>query len=219
MSRDSRTDAPTTRRVALIHGLGRSAASMALMALRLRRRGFEVDLLDYPSRRMTLAGAIASVEESLGDRPAHLVGHSLGGVIALAVKRRGRAKVGRVVQIGSPNLGSGLADRVRLTAVGRWWLGPVLSEIAELELTGPRDPDVAAIAGTGGERWATRHYGLRGPNDGKVSVRSAWGRVAAHRAAVGAGHAMLPLSAEVARLAAGFINDGRFPSRRGGDRQ
>jgi pimeloyl-ACP methyl ester carboxylesterase len=201
----------TPRRVVLIHGLGRSSASMAALAHRLRRRGFAVDLIDYPSRQLDLQGAIAEVERRIGAAPAHLVGHSLGGVIALAIKRRGKAQIGRVVQIGSPNLGSGLAERVREAAVGRWWLGPVLDELAERDQRGPRDPDVAAIAGTGGERWATRHYGLRGPNDGKVSVRSAWGRIASHRAAVGAGHTLLPLSAEVARLVAGFINDGRFP--------
>lgn len=198
-------------RIVLIHGLGRSSASMAALALRLRRRGFLVELIDYASRHLTLEHAVTEVERKLGDAPAHLVGHSLGGVIALAIRRRGVAKVGRVVQIGAPNLGSNLAARMRLASVGRWWLGPVLDDLAELGQAGPSDPDVAAIAGTGGERWATRHYGLRGPNDGKVSVRSAWGRAAGHRVAVGAGHTLLPLSAEVARLVAGFINEGRFP--------
>ncbi len=201
-----------TRRIVLIHGLGRSSASMALLALRLRRRGFRVELADYPSRRLDLESAIAAVERQVGDAAADLVGHSLGGLIALAIRRRRRAKIGRVVQIGSPNLGSGLADRVRMASAGRWWLGPVLEELADMGQAGPRDAEVGAIAGTAGQGWATRHYGLRGPNDGKVSVRSAWGRVAGHRAAVGAGHMMLPLSAEVARLTAAFINDGRFPA-------
>lgn len=202
--------------VVLLHGLGRTRLAMQALALRLARAGFRTACIGYPSRRLSLAQAVDRIAGTVarvtrGWDLLHLVGHSLGGVIAMSILA-GRPDLvsGRVVILGSPMRGSALAAFFGRTAPARSFFGPVLADLARA--TGPlaRRDRVGAIAGTGGTRGVARRVGLVGPNDGKVTARSAWAG-AGHRAAVPVGHAMLPFSAEVARLTIHFLNHGRFP--------
>jgi len=205
--------------VVLIHGLARTQSSMRLMAMRLRRGGFRTAFARYDSRRMRVDEAVASVaaqiERVAHGGPLHLVGHSLGGVVALRVKNeRPDLAVQRVVQLGSPNLGSGAARTLREMRLAREFFGPVLTELGE-DFSGPHtsdlDPDVMAVAGTSMPRWLSEHYGIRGSNDGLVSVRSAWGRAAGKRLRVESIHGWLPLSAEVAQDVVTFLQTGDAP--------
>ncbi|MGB0497743.1 MAG: esterase/lipase family protein [Rubricella sp.] len=209
------------RPVGLVHGLGRGRGSMAVLSQRLQRDGFAVFVVDYPSRDVTLAEAREIVGDQV-DRAVgragrcDLVGHSLGGVIALQLKAGAMAdRVGRVVQMGSPNLGSPLADFARAVPGVKDVMGPVLDTIAESDigLTHlPEDerPNLGCIAGTGGWRRVTAAYGLEGENDGKVSVESALGVPHGASAIVEASHSMLPLSMDVAAHVTAFLRTGRF---------
>jgi len=142
----------------------------------------------------------------------HLVGHSLGGVIATAIAaKRTNLLVGRVVVIGAPMRGSALAELSARIAPLHAFLGPVLSELAASGGPVAPSPRIGAIAGISGSQVVGRELGLVGPHDGKVTLRSAWAG-AGHRAAVPVGHAMLPLSRRVADLTVAFLSDGRFPA-------
>lgn len=198
--------------VVLIHGLGRTPASMLPLALRLRRAGFAVRRIGYPSTRLSVAGAVAHVRRVLeriaGGRRLDLVGHSLGGLIAVRLLREpGDLRIRRVVQLGSPNLGSVMADRLGGLWLVRRACGPAVEDLRARTGRPARDPRVAAIAGTGGF-WRGP---LSGPHDGTVAVRSAWSG-AGHRAHVPVLHSLLPASRRVARLVAGFLHDGRLPA-------
>ncbi|MEM9139156.1 MAG: alpha/beta fold hydrolase [Pseudomonadota bacterium] len=201
-----------TPRVVLLHGLGRSPASMLPLSWRLQRAGFLIRRIGYPSTRLSLADAVAHVRHALTDLaggPFHLVGHSLGGVIAAALLRQERfTGLHRVVQLGSPNSGSPLAGRALGFGVVRWACGPALADIRALK--GPPDahPDIASVAGTGG--WPISGTGLTRPHDGAVTLVSAHAG-AAHRAAAPVLHTLMPASARVARLTATFLADGAFP--------
>lgn len=191
---------------ALIHGLGRTRASMALLGRRLRGHGFETVLISYPSILLTLDEACDHVrgklEEEMASRPGrrvHLVGHSLGGVIAAHLMEAPRGlSIGRVVQIGSPNLGSPLAQRIEDMLPPHKGIGEVLTDLTpKSRRRRPPSPRIYAIAGSASLPWA----GLAKPNDGVVSVRSAW--AAAHwRRSVRAPHTLLPASARAAKLVA-----------------
>ena len=199
--------------VVLIHGLGRTTASMLPLALRLRRAGFDVKRIGYPSTRLRVAEAVAHVRQRLASlapgRLVDLIGHSLGGLIAVRLLREpGPLRVRRVVQIGSPNLGSAIADRLGVLWPVRRLCGPAVLELRAHRARTATDPRIAAIAGTGGF-WKGS---LAGPHDGTVALRSAWSG-AAHRAAVPVLHSLLPASARVAALVAAFLRDGRFPVR------
>lgn len=197
--------------VVLLHGLGRTTASMWPLAVRLRRAGFEVARVGYPSTRLDIAGAAAHVRRALlrlaPGRLLDLVGHSLGGLIAVRLMRAPEGlTIRRVVQLGSPNRGSAMADRLG----GRWPLrrlcGPAVADLRAHDRRDAPCPRIAAVAGTLG--WRTGP--LAWPNDGTVTVRSAW-TGAGHRAAVPVLHSLLPASARAARLVAAFLRDGRFP--------
>ncbi len=201
--------------VVMVHGLARTSASMRIFAMRLHRAGFETADTRYRSTRLTLREATASVTkqvEKIAARaggPVHLVGHSLGGVIALRIKKNRPELVHRVVQLGSPNRGSGLADALKDSRLVSTFFGPVLSELSEdLSDDWTRDPDVAAFAGIEIPSRLSRVYGVLGPNDGMVSVRSAWGRDAGVRLTASTFHGGMPLSASVARATVAFLKRG-----------
>ena len=203
--------------VLLVHGLARSTGSLRIFAWRARAAGLETADAPYPSRRLRIEEAVAHiarhVERVIAERggKVHLVGHSLGGLLALKVKRaRPDLPIHRVVQLGTPNRGSPLAEALRERAVFRRFFGPVLTQLAEDQTAGwQHDPDVLAFAGVEIPPKLSRRYGLYGPNDGMVSVRSAWGRDAGVRQIADTFHGGMPLSRSVARRAIAFLKTGR----------
>lgn len=203
--------------VVLIHGLARTQASMRLLSMRLQRAGFRTAFARYDSRRMRLDEAVATVAqqiERIGRGGAlHLVGHSLGGVVALRVKHeRPDLGVHRVVQLGSPNRGSAAARTLSEMRLAREFFGPVLDELSrDMSIEHDPDPDVMAVAGASMPRWLSQRYGIHGTNDGLVSVRSAWGWAAGKRLRVESIHGWLPLSAEVAQDVVTFLRTGDVP--------
>ena len=204
--------------VVLIHGLARTQASMRIMSMRLRRAGFRTAFAQYDSRRMRLRESVATVAKQIEgmDRGGslHLVGHSLGGVVALRVKtERPDLGVHRIVQLGSPNRGSGAARTLSEMRLARDFFGPVLEELGDDPgVEDDPDPDVMAVAGASMPRWISQRWGIRGYNDGLVSVRSAWGWAAGKRLRVESIHGWLPLSAEVAQDVIHFLKTGDLPA-------
>jgi pimeloyl-ACP methyl ester carboxylesterase len=100
-------------------------------------------------------------------RPIHVVSHSLGGVLAVALAQR-HARIARVATLSAPFGGSRVADMLR------WWFpcqlyndihsnAPVIQEIGRRSCDAP----VLSIVTTGG---ATPL--ITEPNDGVVSVTS-----------------------------------------------
>lgn len=196
--------------VVLLHGLGRSPMSMLPMAWRLRWRGFRCQRPRYPSTQLTLDGAIAHVRQLVAalDRPVHLVGHSLGGLISAALLREGSLPIRRVVQLGAPNLGSPAADRLAGTWPVTRLCGPVVDELRRRDSAPAAHPRIAAIAGTTGP--PLPGIDIDAPHDGIVSRASAWAG-AGHRTCVPSLHSFIPTSAEAARLSAHFLAHGTFP--------
>lgn len=193
--------------VLLIHGLGRGEGSMVLLARWLRRSGFETARVRYPSRRLSLEDAVCWVQQRVaaltkGWGRVHLVGHSLGGVIARRMAlSRSDARFGRVVQLGAPNAGAPLAERLARWQWARRVFGPALSDIAVLRPPNSQSEGIAAIAGICA--LGTRR------GDWLVPVRSAWAGAEA-RAVVSTVHGLLPLNAEVGRLICCYLQTGSF---------
>lgn len=134
--------------VVLVHGsLDRSAAFARvqrhledLRVVRYDRRGYGRSLAIGPAA--TFAVQVTDLETVIGGRPAVVVGHSLGGVIALALAQRRPDLVRAVVAYESP------------MAWTSWWPASTAGSVA---LARPRNPADAAERFMrrmiGDERW------------------------------------------------------------------
>ena len=207
--------------VLLLHGLGTGAQGVTMrpLARRLTAAGFAPVCLDYPSSRMDIDGARRWLGPRIAEASArfdrcHLVGHSLGGVLAarLACEVEERRR-GRIVQLGAPNLGSPLAALALRVPPAARVLGPALHDLA-------RGPSPCATQGIGAiagrTSWgppARLPGGLGAPftgaSDGKVSVASALSG-ADDTLILPIGHAFLPLSRRVAEATVRYLQEGRF---------
>lgn len=176
---------PPRDQVVLLHGLGRSSLSMKRIEWDLRRRGYEVLNVDYPSKRWpirqladdVLPAALAAHPGPRGGR-VHFVTHSMGGIVLRSyLDRHPRPDLGRVVMLAPPNQGSEVADTLRRIPPIRWLLGPAFLQLGTSptdvpQRLGPVRFELGIIAGN-------RSFNplfsalLKGPDDGKVSVASA----------------------------------------------
>ena len=101
--------------VICLHGFWSHGAGMFLIKRRLEKEyGFRAMLFSYPSVRGTLdenAAALANFIQKEGITRTHIVGHSLGGVVALRMFANNEdAPPGRLVCLGSPLAGSRAAN-------------------------------------------------------------------------------------------------------------
>jgi hypothetical protein len=71
----------------LVHGMGRTPVSMALLALRLRRAGFATALFGYSVTFEKYSACLGRLQRFIDARarPCVLIGHSLGGVLLRSV--------------------------------------------------------------------------------------------------------------------------------------
>jgi len=197
-------------RIILLHGLGRGPVTMWPMGLALRRAGFQTLAIGYPSRRGTIAGLTAGIAQRLpAEGVLGFVGHSLGGVLAKRLMRGlPPERRGRIVQLGSPNAGSALAGRLRVLEPV---MGPVMAELEPGAIPDDGDLEIGAIAGTAALAAYGRITGIAGLNDGKVTVRSAWGSAPeGRRIALPVAHATMMLDPRVIKATVRFMQTGRF---------
>ncbi|WP_327210522.1 esterase/lipase family protein [Rhizobium leguminosarum] len=168
--------------VVLLHGIMRTSRSMAGLARHLRKAGYEVYNIDYPSSRHTLPELAGIVGPSVAKFAAsvdrvHFVGFSMGGLLVRTILAAGRPKnLGRVVMIGTPNGGSEVADLLRDFKPYRKIFGPagrqlVTDQAAFSHIFADPDFEVGVIAGSVRSGPISSRL-FKAPNDGKVSVAS-----------------------------------------------
>ena len=201
--------------VVLLHGLWMNRFVMSWLAHRLALHGFATRLFGYPSFARALDANAESLARFLGRLPAatlHLVGHSLGGVTAMAcLAARPEPRVRRVVLLGAPVRGSAAGVDFAAHRIGRRLLGrsaglwgvPAVSEA-------PPGVEVGTIAGTrrlGLGMFFTR---LSGPNDGVVTVTETELRGARDAITLPVAHSLMLVSPAVARQTECFLRTGRF---------
>lgn len=105
-------------RVYLVHGMGRSPASMLLLGRRLASVGFEPKYFGYFVSRRSLdaiAREFTRFVESHEDGTTRyaIVGHSLGGIIARLAGPRLPVGFEKLVMLGPPNRSPSLARALR----------------------------------------------------------------------------------------------------------
>jgi triacylglycerol lipase len=206
--------------VILLHGLGRTAWSMKRIEWALRRRGYEVINLTYPSLRMPIERlarehVAPAVEKVPPGRKVHFVTHSLGGILVRQfLAENPGLNLGRVVMLGPPNQGSQVVDRLRHNPFYRMATGPSGQQLgtrpADLpRRLGPVTCEMGVIAGD--RSWNPALSSLvHGPHDGKVSVAET--RLDGMRdfIVLHASHTWMMWKRETIHQVVSFIESGRF---------
>lgn len=202
--------------VVLIPGLWMPAWVMLPLARRLAVCGFRCARFGYASMRASLdenARRLGEFIAGLGTSQVHLVGHSLGGVLALyATAVLQLHHVRRIVLIGSPYAGSHAARRLARWSIGRRLLGCTVPDwLGCAKPPVPQGVEVGVVAGTVGiGLGALVVPDLPRPHDGVVSLVETAVPGAAADVCVGVNHSAMLVSAQVARCVCLFLRHGRF---------
>ena len=192
---------------------------MMPMQRRLAGCGFSTLRFGYASARADLAQNAERLAHFLEEQRfarVHLVGHSLGGVLALhATTCFALRAVHRVVMLGSPYQDSYTARELARHDWGRRVLGRTVPEwLACARGAIPDGVEVGVIAGTvalGMGALVVRS--LPPPNDGVIRVEeTAVGGMKAS-VQVGVSHSQMLVSRAVGRLVCRFLRHGEFASR------
>jgi pimeloyl-ACP methyl ester carboxylesterase len=194
---------------------------MYLIKRRLEREfAMHVLLFNYPSVRGTLdenANALATFIRSQHVDVAHIVGHSLGGVLAL----RMHANIpdflpGRVVCLGSPLTGSRAANYLH----AREWAEEIIGKSvpdAMINQTAndwaaavAEHHDIGVIAGNVPLGFGRLVANFDEDNDGTIGVSETKLDAAKEHLILPVSHKGMLVSADVADQAAAFITRGKF---------
>lgn len=174
-------------RVFLIHGMGRSSASMALLGRRLRQAGHTTSSFGYLVSRQKIDAIVdawvAHIERGVADDAAHgaaadeeegfaVVGHSLGNIITRKALPR-LPGLRRFVMLAPPNHPPALARALERSPVFRALTQDAGKKLLDDDnfyagLPVPTVPTLV-IAGDGGPRFARSPW-KGAANDGVVSV-------------------------------------------------
>jgi pimeloyl-ACP methyl ester carboxylesterase len=219
--------APTTTRigregVVLLHGIGRTSRSMRKLQRSLQQAGLATLNLTYASRKKPLEQlaeeihpAISQFSEAIHG-PLHIVGHSMGGLLARVYVARYRpCRLGRVVMLGTPNGGSEIADLLQDTLLYRSYYGPAGLQLTTLPddtlaLLPPVDYPLGIVAGTRALNPIAWRCNLPRPNDGCVSIESSKLAGMADHIAIRATHVGLSRHRDAIRQTITFLSEGRF---------
>lgn len=205
-------------RVIVVHGLWMNGLETALLRQRLAAQGFSPEVFRYPSTRASLDEVVEALTQRLARMPfgSHVVGHSLGGLMALeTLTRRPSLLSGRAVLLGSPVRGSLAAQGLAAWPLGRALLG----ERAAAELLHPREPrwpgpgELGVLAGTLAAGLGRVVASLPEPNDGTVAVEETGVEGAKDVLTLDVSHTGMLFSHAVADAVGRFLRTGRF----GGD--
>lgn len=199
-----------SERVLLLHGIWMRGFMMARIAKHLSTQGYAVDVVEYPSLSK---GADACADDlrtriaAHGDDTVHVVGHSLGGLVAL-LATQGESSRGRTVCLGSPLTGSSAAKT--LSNFAPWMMGRSRERLLQGlgEWRGERE--VGVIAGRVPVGMALLLGGLHGDNDGTVAVDETRLPGIRDHAVIAVTHTGLPFSDEAIAMTTRFLRHGRF---------
>ncbi|WP_430391275.1 esterase/lipase family protein [Dyella sp. 20L07] len=206
-----------TDHVILLHGLWMRGFALLMLHRRMMEAGFRVHRFDYMSVAATQQHILGRLQERVRElsddgQTVHLVGHSLGGLLALrACAEDGQLPSGRVVCLGSPLKGSAAARR--FAGMGRG--GEVLLghnrdllEYGFERWNGPRE--VGVVAGRMALGLGAVLGQFEGDSDGTVAVDETYLPGIADHCVIETNHTGLLFSVEAARQVTQFLHRGRF---------
>ena len=211
--------APDT--VVCVHGFWSHGTGMYLIKRRLEREfGYRALLFSYPSVRGSLDENAAALAGFIRDQDidrAHIVGHSLGGVLALRMLAKDPdALPGRVVCLGSPLTGSRAADYLNAQVWAEDIIGHSLSagvvrsNASDWAAHVCEQREIGVIAGNVPLGFGRLVADFREDNDGSVGVSETRLRGVADHLVMAVSHKGMLVSSDVADQAGSFLKRGEF---------
>jgi hypothetical protein len=160
----------------LVHGMGRTRASMLVLAVRLRRRGFQPRLFAYSAALESFAACTERlrhfIDRNAGNTPYVVVGHSLGTVLLRSVAPCLRTQPVACFLVAPP----AHASRVARALAPLWLFKLLTGEMGQLlaneQFIGSLPVPKCATrtyAGTAGPKRRWLPFGDE-PNDGVLAV-------------------------------------------------
>jgi pimeloyl-ACP methyl ester carboxylesterase len=202
--------------VVAVHGLWMRGTVMKILLRHMERHGFEVHAFNYPSIRDDLdanAARLAAFVARVPGDTVHLLGHSLGCVVIVAMlERHALERPGRIVCLGPPFGGSVTAERVARLPGGERVIGRSLRGLLTRGgfAAAAAGHDIGIIAGRMPIGLGRLFGHFAGPNDGMVAVAETKLEGAVDHIVLPVAHTSLLWSPSVARQVVHFLRVGRF---------
>ncbi|MEJ6580357.1 MAG: alpha/beta fold hydrolase [Akkermansiaceae bacterium] len=213
---------PENEHVILVHGMARSASTMNSMAETLKKAGYTVTILDYPSRKKTIRDLAdghltPAVQEcrNQGATKIHFVTHSLGGILLRdLLSRHQPPELGRVVMLAPPNQGSEVVDCIGHWPVFKMINGPAGGQLGTAKESPPLslgkvDYPVGIIAGDRSINLINSGM-IPGPDDGKVSIENTKLEGMTDHTVLHCTHPMIMKRPDAIQLTLRFLQEGKF---------
>ena len=216
--------------VIVLHGLGRTEASMRKIEKALLENNYLVWNETYPSREADIESLAANhISQGLrrcGEWNAaavHFVTHSLGGILVRQYLQANEIPgLGHIVMLAPPNHGSEVVDHMQDGSFFQEIMGPAGQQLSTHKESTPNalkpiPGTIGVIAGSiTSDPWFA--WMFTGPNDGKVSVESARLEEMADFLVVKHGHTFIMTYEDVIEQVLFFLKHGKFEADRHGDR-
>ncbi|MBT8090468.1 MAG: alpha/beta hydrolase [Gammaproteobacteria bacterium] len=207
--------------VVCVHGFWSHGTGMYLIKRRLEKEfGFRARLFSYRSVRGTLDENAAALARFIHEQEAdgvHIIGHSLGGVIALRMLANDPGALpGRVVCLGSPLTGSRAADFLGEQVwaeeiIGRSLPDGVIHRAANDWASHVFEQrEIGVIAGNVPLGFGRLFANFREDNDGTIAVSETRFEGATDHLVMPVSHKGMLVSSDVADQAASFLKRGEF---------
>ncbi len=201
--------------VVVVHGLWMPGTETVLLRHRLESAGFDTISFSYHSLAADVednATRLADLVREITSDSIHLVGHSLGGVIAVkAMQEHGLETVGRIVCLGSPLRGSAAGRRLSRVPGGDRLLGKSKGALVEKPVAPWTSPvELGIIAGRAAVGLGVLLGALPKPHDGTVAVEETRLEGATDHIVLPVSHTAMILSRTVADEVISFLDTGHF---------
>ncbi len=207
--------------VIVVHGLGRTSASMTILVSRLKNAGFRVISFGYPSTSEPMEALVDRLQAEVGRcceaeaGTVHFVTHSMGGVLVRSyLDRQPKAHDGRVVMLSPPNQGSEIIDAFADSPLLQRIVGPAGSSLGtdSAGISSQLGPVRFGLGIVTGDRSMNPlgSWLIPGPDDGKVSVDRARVEGATDFMVVPATHTFIMNRRDVAEEVVHFLRQGHF---------
>lgn len=206
---------PAVEAVVLIHGLFLNGYEMSFLRFQLTRAGYSPLRFRYHSVRSSPASAAEKLRKMVQDLDAdtiHFVCHSLGGLVirhyfALFEDLRH----GRIVTLGTPHQGSGVARYLSAFTLGQKLLGESNQHGVSGDVPAWDSAcELGSIAGTFSMGMGRMIADLSKPNDGTVAVAETRLHGAKDHIALPVSHLGMLASGQVVVQIVHFLQQGCF---------